>query len=52
MKKAGRCIQTLYLKALHNVCEEVRAHFPKVDRLIAEMKKNISEMSKTDRYFK
>ncbi|KAE9529788.1 hypothetical protein AGLY_011884 [Aphis glycines] len=48
MKKAGRCIQTLYPKALHvtclthalyNVCEEVRAHFPKVDRLIAEMKK-------------
>jgi len=48
MKKADRCIQALYPKALHvaclahvlhNVCEEVRAHFPKVDRLIAEIKK-------------
>jgi len=55
MKKAGRCIQTLYPKALHvtclahalhNVCEEVRAHFPKVDRLIAEMKKTFLKCPK------
>lgn len=55
MKKAGRCIQTLYPKALHvtclahalyNVCEEVRAHFLKVDRLIAEMKKTFLKCPK------
>jgi hypothetical protein len=42
------CIQTLYPKALHvtclahalyNMCKEMRVHFPKIDRLIAEMKK-------------
>lgn len=55
MKKAGYCIQTLYPKALHvtclahvlhNVCEEVRAHFPKVDRLIAKMKKTFLKCPK------
>jgi len=55
MKKVGRCIQTLYPKALHvtclahalhSVCEEVRAHVPKVECLIAEMKKTFLKCPK------
>lgn len=47
MKKVGPCIQTLHPKAffvpclanaLHNMCEEARAYFSKVDRLITEIK--------------
>jgi hypothetical protein len=55
MKKAGRCVQQLFPKALHvtclahalhNVCEEVRIHFSKIDRQIAEMKKIFLKFSK------
>jgi len=54
MKKAGRCIQTpskifacdMLSLCSHNVCEEVRTHFPKVDRLIAKMKKTFLKCPK------
>jgi len=47
MKKAGDYIKALYSKlihvslahALHNVCEEVCAHYLDVDQLIGGMKK-------------
>jgi len=48
MVKAGKNIKALYSKmehvtclahGLHRVAEEVRAHFPKVDALISNVKK-------------
>lgn len=37
---------TFLAYALHNECEEVREHFPKVDRLITKMKKTFLKYPK------
>ncbi|KAE9533432.1 hypothetical protein AGLY_009070 [Aphis glycines] len=60
MKKAGDCIKALYPKlihvtclthALHNVCEEVRAHYQDVDQLIEGMKKTFLKCLKRTAIF-
>ena len=60
MKKAGDCIKALYPKlihvtclahALHNVCEEVRAHYQDVDQLIGGMKKTFLKCPKRTAIF-
>lgn len=59
--KTSRSIKALHSRSLyttclahafHNACEEVRAHFPNADCLIAEMTKSFPEVSKMNRYFK
>ncbi|KAL4143683.1 hypothetical protein QTP88_005988 [Uroleucon formosanum] len=60
MKKAGDCIKALYPKlihvtclahALHNVCEEVHAHYQDVDQLIGGMKKTFLKCPKRTAIF-